>query len=75
MFKKYDVIVQDYVNRIDYLNNRMDGMEDKKLSKEMLNTEVMNFKRIVKNIEVKARKYIGISEEEWEGFVPVEEIK
>ncbi|CAI2367510.1 unnamed protein product [Moneuplotes crassus] len=65
---KYDVILNDYVNRVEYLNRQIEEIREEKLSSDQLNTHILNFKRMAKNIEVKSRKYIGISEAEWEEF-------
>lgn len=61
--------MQDYVNRIDYLDRQIDNLRSDKLDREHLSKETLELKRILKNFEVKIRKFLGISEEEWEGFV------
>ena len=54
---------------------KIDALDSKKLNSDKLNKELLNFKRTIKNTEIKTRKYIGISEEEWEGFISPEDIE
>ena len=68
-FRKYDVIVQDYVNRTDYLQINLERVENEKLGKDMLNKKVLDLKRFVQNTQVKILKMCGISDQLWNNGV------
>ena len=65
---KYDIIVEDYVNKVDFVRNHAEKLESSKLGFDDLNRETLELKRIVRNSELKFRKYLGITDEEWEKF-------
>lgn len=60
--------MEDYVNRVDFVRNHAEKLETSKLGFDDLNRETLELKRIVRNSEFKFRKYLGISDEEWEKF-------
>jgi hypothetical protein len=56
------------MHRIDYLNNETQRIDAEKLGQDQLESGILEYKRLLKNLEVKTRKFLGISEEKWEGF-------
>ena len=67
-FKRYDIIVHDYLHRIDILNGKFETLDQTKIDKDYLSKNILEMKRTLKDSEIKLRRILGISDEQWENF-------
>ena len=67
-FKRYDIIVHDYLHRIDILNGKFESLDQTKIDKDYLSKNILEMKRTLKDSEIKLRRILGISDEQWENF-------
>ena len=65
-FKRYDIIVNDYLHRIDVLNDKFEKFDMEKMDKDDLSKSILEMNRMFKDSEIKLRRILGISEEQWE---------